>query len=108
MTFAVNHMAYFVITNLLLPRLKPGARIVTVASNAHRGAKLDFEGCMVQELRLSLACLAGDDFYEGIRAVLVDKDKNPKWKPAELADVGPSDVERHFAEPAGGDLVFRD
>jgi NAD(P)-dependent dehydrogenase (short-subunit alcohol dehydrogenase family) len=35
-------MAYFVITNLLLPRLKSGARIVTVASNAHRGAKLDF------------------------------------------------------------------
>jgi NAD(P)-dependent dehydrogenase (short-subunit alcohol dehydrogenase family) len=43
MTFAVNHMAYFVITNLLLPKLKPGARIVTTASNAHRGAKLDFD-----------------------------------------------------------------
>jgi len=43
MTFALNHMAYFVITNLLRDRLKPGARIVTVASNAHRGAKLDFD-----------------------------------------------------------------
>jgi NAD(P)-dependent dehydrogenase (short-subunit alcohol dehydrogenase family) len=43
MTFALNHMAYFVITNLLLPHFKPGARIVTVASNAHRGAKLDFD-----------------------------------------------------------------
>lgn len=43
MTFALNHMAYFVITNLLLGHLKPGARIVTVASNAHRGAKLDFD-----------------------------------------------------------------
>jgi NAD(P)-dependent dehydrogenase (short-subunit alcohol dehydrogenase family) len=43
MTFALNHMAYFVITNLLLPRLASGARIVTVASNAHRGAKLDFD-----------------------------------------------------------------
>lgn len=43
MTFALNHMAYFVITNLLLPKLKAGARIVTVASNAHRGAKLDFD-----------------------------------------------------------------
>jgi NAD(P)-dependent dehydrogenase (short-subunit alcohol dehydrogenase family) len=43
MTFALNHMAYFVITNLVLPHLKPGARIVTVASNAHRGAKLDFD-----------------------------------------------------------------
>ncbi len=43
MTFAVNHMAYFVITNLLLPKLKAGARIVTTASNAHRGAKLNFD-----------------------------------------------------------------
>jgi NAD(P)-dependent dehydrogenase (short-subunit alcohol dehydrogenase family) len=43
MTFALNHMAYFVITNLLLPRLASGARIVTVASGAHRGAKLDFD-----------------------------------------------------------------
>jgi NAD(P)-dependent dehydrogenase (short-subunit alcohol dehydrogenase family) len=42
MTFALNHMGYFVITNILLPKLKPGARIVTVASNAHRGAKLNF------------------------------------------------------------------
>ena len=43
MTFALNHMAYFIITNLLLGRLQSGARIVTVASNAHRGAKLDFD-----------------------------------------------------------------
>jgi len=43
MTFALNHMGYFVITNILLPGLKPGARIVTVASNAHRGAKLKFD-----------------------------------------------------------------
>jgi NAD(P)-dependent dehydrogenase (short-subunit alcohol dehydrogenase family) len=42
MTFALNHMAYFLITNLLLGKLKGGSRIVTVASNAHRGAKLDF------------------------------------------------------------------
>jgi NAD(P)-dependent dehydrogenase (short-subunit alcohol dehydrogenase family) len=42
MTFAVNHMAYFVVTNLLLPKLKLGARIVNTASDAHRGATLDF------------------------------------------------------------------
>lgn len=43
MTFALNHMAYFVLTNLLLGRLNAGGRIVTVASNAHRGARLDFD-----------------------------------------------------------------
>jgi NAD(P)-dependent dehydrogenase (short-subunit alcohol dehydrogenase family) len=43
MTFATNHMAYFVVTNLFLPGLKPGARIVSTASDAHKGAQLDFD-----------------------------------------------------------------
>jgi NAD(P)-dependent dehydrogenase (short-subunit alcohol dehydrogenase family) len=41
-TFALNHMSYFAITNLLLPALKPGARIVSTASGAHRRGILDF------------------------------------------------------------------
>ncbi|MGN6516176.1 MAG: SDR family oxidoreductase [Rhizomicrobium sp.] len=44
-TFALNHMSYFVITNMLLDRLKatPHARIVSTASDAHKGAKLNFD-----------------------------------------------------------------
>ncbi len=44
-TFALNHLSYFVITNLLLDRLKttPGARIVSTASDAHKGARLHFD-----------------------------------------------------------------
>ncbi len=44
MTFALNHLGYFHLTNLLLPALKaaPGARIVNVASRAHEGVKLRF------------------------------------------------------------------
>jgi NAD(P)-dependent dehydrogenase (short-subunit alcohol dehydrogenase family) len=42
-TFALNHMSYFVVTNLLLPNLKPGARVVSTASDAHQGAKLYFD-----------------------------------------------------------------
>ena len=42
MTFALNHMAYFVLTNLLLAKMGVGARIVSTASDAHRGARLDF------------------------------------------------------------------
>lgn len=41
-TFALNHMAYFVLTRLLLPNIIDGGRIVVTASNAHRGAVLDF------------------------------------------------------------------
>lgn len=42
MTFALNHLSYFVIANLLRPRLTSGSRIVSTASDAHRGARLDF------------------------------------------------------------------
>ena len=42
-TFALNHMSYFVLSNLLLPRVKRGGRIVSTASDAHRGARLDFD-----------------------------------------------------------------
>jgi NAD(P)-dependent dehydrogenase (short-subunit alcohol dehydrogenase family) len=41
-TFALNHMAYFVLTSLLLPKMGEGGRIVSTASDAHNGAKLDF------------------------------------------------------------------
>lgn len=88
-----------------LKRVSPTSLKVTLEA-IRRGGNLDFDGCMVQELRLSLAFLAGHDFYEGIRAALVDKDRNPRWNPASLAEVTDADVERHFAVPPGGDLVF--
>ena len=48
MTFAVNHLAPFLLTGLLLPKLRAsgGARVVNVASEAHRGATLDFDDLM--------------------------------------------------------------
>jgi NAD(P)-dependent dehydrogenase (short-subunit alcohol dehydrogenase family) len=51
MTFATNHISYFVLTNLLLPCLKatPGARIVSTSSDAHRRAKLDFDDLQMKE-----------------------------------------------------------
>ncbi len=44
-TFAVNHLAYFVVTALLAPKLRASApaRVVNVASTAHRGVALDFD-----------------------------------------------------------------
>jgi NAD(P)-dependent dehydrogenase (short-subunit alcohol dehydrogenase family) len=50
MTFALNHLAYFLLTNLLLDRLKasPSARIVNVSSEAHRGSRLDFSNLQGQ------------------------------------------------------------
>ena len=43
-TFALNHLSYFILTNLLLKYkvIKNGGRVVNVASGAHRGVKIDF------------------------------------------------------------------
>jgi enoyl-CoA hydratase len=47
----------------------------------------------------------GKDFYEGVRAVIIDKDNAPRWSPATLSEVGSADVERHFA-PIERELVL--
>ena len=49
-----------------------------------------------QDYRVSLACLVEHDFLEGIRAAIVDKDRNPAWQPRKLEDVTTDIVERHF------------
>jgi len=72
-----------------------------------RGSRLDsFEDCMTMEYRLSQACMASGDFYEGIRAVLVDKDHAPRWDPARLDQVGRDRVESFFAPLGAEDLHF--
>jgi len=71
-----------------------------------RGVSLNFDDVMKMEFRTSQACMAGHDFYEGVRAVLVDKDHAPIWAPARLEDVTPELVERHFASLGSRELVL--
>lgn len=70
------------------------------------GGFLDLAGCLVQEYRIVCKIRTGHDFYEGIRALLIDKDRKPRWQPAALADVSAADIARHFEAPASGDLHF--
>lgn len=68
------------------------------------GAMLSMDDCMRMEYRILNRMLAGRDFYEGIRAVLVDKGDTPKWDPATLAEVSDDDVEAYFAPLPEGEL----
>jgi hypothetical protein len=49
------------------------------------------------EYRMVNRIVAGHDFYEGVRAVIIDKDNAPKWRPAELSGVSQADVDAYFA-----------
>ncbi len=59
-----------------------------------------------QDYRIALACMAGHDFIEGIRAAVVDKDRNPRWQPARLEDVTAAIVDRHFKSVGALELTF--
>jgi enoyl-CoA hydratase len=71
-----------------------------------RGAGLSIEDALIMEYRMTQVFMAGHDFFEGIRALLVDKDQAPKWKPATLAEVTPAEVARYFQPLGAGDLTF--
>lgn len=71
-----------------------------------KGAKLSMNDCMIMEYRIVSRILQGHDFYEGVRAVLIDKDHAPKWQPARMDELKTVDVEAHFMQPKGGDLVL--
>ena len=52
---------------------------------------------MQAEFRIVSRIIREHDFYEGVRAVIVDKDNRPRWQPGTLAEVTASMVEAHFA-----------
>jgi enoyl-CoA hydratase len=70
------------------------------------GATLDFDAAMRLEYRLVHRFLAGHDFREGIRALIVDKDNRPRWRPELLAEVSPGAVDAYFAPLPQGDLML--
>lgn len=80
---------------------------VSVALEAvRRAGKLDtLEDVLRQEYRTSCGSLRSHDLVEGIRAQVIDKDRNPKWSPPSLSAVTPADIDAYFATQ-DPDLTF--
>ena len=65
-----------------------------------RGADLSFNQAMMMEFRMVSRVMDGHDFFEGVRAQILDKDKNPHWSPTQLTDLSPTTVDQYF-KPLG-------
>ncbi len=79
----------------------------------HDGKSLSMQQCMQLEYRIVSRVLVGKEFYEGIRAAIIDKDAAPRWKPDTIAAVDPAAIAAIFAKLNGkagaldGELNFK-
>lgn len=69
-------------------------------------ASSSLQECLVREYRAALEVFRSDDFREGVRAAIVDKDRNPRWSPSRIEDVTPGIIAPYFAEIGADELVF--
>lgn len=89
----------------IIRKMSPTSCKLTLAG-LRAGRDASIEDCLVNEYRMVCEIRNGHDFFEGVRAQLIDKDRNPKWSPATLEAVTDDDVARYFEVPATGDLTF--
>ena len=89
----------------LIATRSPIALSVTLTAVRRAGHLRTLEEVLQQEFRVSVASAKSHDFVEGIRAQLVDKDRNPQWSPATLAECDDAAIDAYFAS-AEPDLTF--
>lgn len=80
----------------------PTSLMITLA-HLVRAQTLSFEANMQLEFTIAEHFLRSHDFYEGIRAQLIDKDKQPKWSPQRIEDLSEADISSYF-KPIGKPL----
>jgi len=70
------------------------------------GRDYDLEAALALEYRLTQHVMAAHDFYEGIRAVLIDRDRKPQWLPATFAEVSDSMIDAYFSPIGDRELLL--
>jgi enoyl-CoA hydratase len=90
----------------IMRKASPTSLKVTLR-NVRSAAAFDrVEQSFAQDYRIALACIAGHDFIEGIRAAIIDKDRNPHWRPETIEAVTEEIVDRHFRSVGELELTF--
>jgi len=88
-----------------LARMSPTSLKIT-AKQLCDNPGISIRDALILEYRLVSQVLMRHEFYEGIRAALIDRDRDPKWKPATLAEVTPDYVDAHFESLGDGELTL--
>lgn len=70
------------------------------------GQSFDLEDALRLEYRMTQHVMAAHDFYEGVRAALVDKDQKPRWQPGSLAEIDEAAADAYFAPLGDRELQF--
>jgi enoyl-CoA hydratase len=70
------------------------------------GRSLSFDEAMATEFRIVSRICRGHDFYEGVRALIVDKDNRPQWRPNAPAEVSSAAIDAYFAPLGESELAF--
>jgi enoyl-CoA hydratase len=87
-------------------RTKSPTSLAIALRQIRLGATSAMADCMVMEFRIVSRIARGHDFYEGVRALLIDKDNHPHWSPADIAAVTPALIDPYFASLGADDLVI--
>ncbi|WP_454618543.1 enoyl-CoA hydratase/isomerase family protein [Bradyrhizobium cenepequi] len=90
----------------VLNEKSPRGMVVTLKLLRLARTSSSLEECLVREYRAALAVFASDDFREGVRAAVIDKDRNPKWSPPRVEGVTPEMLAPYFADIGADELTF--
>jgi enoyl-CoA hydratase len=91
-------------TRATLLQKSPTSLKVTLAAQRRGRALPSLAACLDMEYRVVMRFFEGHELHEGIRAAVVDKDRDPRWNPARLEDVTAAMVSRYFEPLADGEL----
>ena len=101
-----NDNSEFSQKNLSLLRSKSPTSLKITFRQIRNGSDLNFEDCMKMEFRMVSKVMDDHDFYEGVRALIIDKDNTPVWKPETVEKISNKEIDEFFKYLEDNELKF--
>ena len=101
-----NDNSEFSQKNLSLLRSKSPTSLKITFRQIRNGSDLNFEDCMKMEFRMVSKVMDDHDFYEGVRALIIDKDNTPVWKPETVEKISNEEIDEFFKYLEDNELKF--